>query len=98
MYNVHSSKKGRLLFRYVWSTYVPKRTICSFVLRKCNCLAPDNCLERSLGHLNPNGMTNQYGKNLAILILLLYQTSTYVPMFCCFHITIKINMARFLPY
>jgi len=51
MYNVHSSKKGRLLFRYVWSTYVPKRTICSFVLRKCNCLAPDNCLERSLGHL-----------------------------------------------
>ena len=47
---------------------------------------------------NPNGMTNQYGKNLAILILLLYQTSTYVRMFCCFHFTIKINMARFLPY
>jgi len=48
--------------------------------------------------INPNGMTDQYGKILAILIFFVYGTSTYVQSFRGSQIMIRINMARFLPY
>jgi len=43
-------------------------------------------------------MTDQYGKILALLRFFVYVASTYVRSFRVSQITIRINMARFLPY